>query len=256
MLSIILEAGRGAGKSTLAKLLAKKLGWDVYLEPASAEDGEINPYLQDYLKDPKRWAMEMQMYLLGRRSFLARAAHEKMVRTGRPYIMDRSAFGDTCFAEVNREIGNIDERGMAAYEYLRDGILKDFTQIPTFSIFLDCDINILLERSGIRGRAGEEVYQGNRDYFERLNKKLASLKGKLANAGSYVISLDWNTSYNFKNEADQDRAVTRVLEELHGYKRFLIGWEGFKHQVPGYGAEYKEPMFDTSIFQSTPTPYG
>ena len=60
---IIVEGNIGAGKSTFAQHLARALDGEYLPEPA---DG-TNPYLEDYYRDPARWAFEMQMFLLTRR---------------------------------------------------------------------------------------------------------------------------------------------------------------------------------------------
>ncbi len=53
----------GAGKSTLTKSLADRLGYKAYFEPV-----ESNPYLEDFYKDISRWTFNMQLFLLAHRS--------------------------------------------------------------------------------------------------------------------------------------------------------------------------------------------
>jgi deoxyadenosine/deoxycytidine kinase len=52
----------GAGKSTLARALAKQLGMDVYYEPV-----EDNVYLEDFYKDMRANSFAMQVWLLNKR---------------------------------------------------------------------------------------------------------------------------------------------------------------------------------------------
>ena len=52
----------GAGKSTLATALAKKLNLPVYYEPVID-----NVYLEDFYKDMKKYSFPLQVYLLNRR---------------------------------------------------------------------------------------------------------------------------------------------------------------------------------------------
>jgi deoxyadenosine/deoxycytidine kinase len=52
----------GAGKSTLATALAKKLNLPVYFEPVSD-----NEYLEDFYKETARYSFPMQVYLLNKR---------------------------------------------------------------------------------------------------------------------------------------------------------------------------------------------
>lgn len=52
----------GAGKSTLARALAKQLGMEVYYEPV-----EDNVYLEDFYKDMRAHSFAMQVWLLNKR---------------------------------------------------------------------------------------------------------------------------------------------------------------------------------------------
>jgi len=243
MFSIGIEGGIGAGKSSLAKLLSENFGWECYLEPASAEDGEVNPYLQDYLQDPKRWGLEMQYYLLARRCFTVQKAFEVMMMTGKPYVLDRTAYGDVCFAKVNFLVGNIDERGLRAYTYMRDGVLGNIIHIPTFTIFLDCTVDTLFRRKNIRAREGENKY--TREYFKLLQAQIEMLKLEMEEAGSTVITLDWNDDVDYDKVADRSDIVQRVHDALNKHERFNVAWEGLK--IP-----YNPPYFDPTIHFSSP----
>ena len=56
---IAIEGVIGAGKTTLAKMLAKKMNANLVLE--SYED---NPFLEKFYKNPRRYALHTQMYFL------------------------------------------------------------------------------------------------------------------------------------------------------------------------------------------------
>jgi deoxyadenosine/deoxycytidine kinase len=58
---VIIEGNISAGKSTLTRDLASALGYRVFLEPTTT-----NPYLADFYRDPKQFALKMQIYLLRR----------------------------------------------------------------------------------------------------------------------------------------------------------------------------------------------
>jgi deoxyadenosine/deoxycytidine kinase len=74
---IIIEGNISAGKSTLTRELAQALGYRVFLEPTST-----NPFLADFYRDPKRYALRMQVYLLRRRFHTYVAAVQHMLETG------------------------------------------------------------------------------------------------------------------------------------------------------------------------------
>jgi NADH dehydrogenase (ubiquinone) 1 alpha subcomplex subunit 10 len=129
---VIIEGNISAGKSTLTRDLAAALGYRVFLEPTTT-----NPYLADFYRDPKRFALKMQIYLLRRwapkkclswrvrsggllpcccwwcvqmlfsltsgalfrryRVYIAALKH--IVSTGEGVVLDRSIFSDWVFAE-------------------------------------------------------------------------------------------------------------------------------------------------------------
>jgi deoxyadenosine/deoxycytidine kinase len=53
---IIIEGNISAGKSTLTRELAEALNYRVFLEPTST-----NPFLADFYRDPKKYALRMQV---------------------------------------------------------------------------------------------------------------------------------------------------------------------------------------------------
>src|SRR5277367_3948639 len=93
---IIVEGNIGAGKSSITKAIAEKLKAHAMYEPV-----ESNPYLDDFYKDQKRWALEMQYWLMAKRFKMHEEAIEHIMTTGQAVIMDRSIYGDAVFAKKN-----------------------------------------------------------------------------------------------------------------------------------------------------------
>lgn len=86
----------GAGKSTLAKSLADKLGLPVYYEPVAD-----NEYLQDFYTDIKKYSFAMQVYLLNRRF----QQQQQIVWAGAGGVQDRTIYEDSVFARMLRNAG-------------------------------------------------------------------------------------------------------------------------------------------------------
>ncbi|MFN6168752.1 MAG: deoxynucleoside kinase, partial [Burkholderiales bacterium] len=59
---IVVEGPIGSGKSTLARLLAERFGAELLLEDPSA-----NPFLPNFYRDMKRYALSTQMFFLFQR---------------------------------------------------------------------------------------------------------------------------------------------------------------------------------------------
>ena len=59
---IAVEGPVGAGKTSLAQLLAERTGTDLLLEQP-----EANPFLASFYQDPERWALATQLFFLFQR---------------------------------------------------------------------------------------------------------------------------------------------------------------------------------------------
>ena len=110
MKMIIIEGNIGAGKSTLTKQLAEKLNARAFYEPV-----ESNPYLEDFYKDPKKYALPMQFYLMSVRYEMHQQGIEHTWRTGQTCIFDRSIYGDYVFAKKNWLDGNMSDLDFENY---------------------------------------------------------------------------------------------------------------------------------------------
>ena len=199
---IIVEGNIGAGKSTFAQHLARALDGEYLPEPA---DG-TNPYLEDYYRDPARWAFEMQMFLLTRRYRAQKYAQGKVRHKGGFVVLDRSYYGDVCFANVQRQLGYFSERDYETY-LSHHADMKVNLEPPAMAIFLCVDTSVCKERINRRlsEKEGRKCESGiSLDYLDRLDseiKELAdSLKGK-----TIVKDLPWTAERN-------DDAIEHVCE--------------------------------------------
>lgn len=199
---IIVEGNIGAGKSTFAQHLAKALEGEYLPEPA---DG-TNPYLEDYYRDPARWAFEMQMFLLTRRYRAQKYAQGKVRHKGGFVVLDRSYYGDVCFANVQRLLGYFSERDYETY-LSHHADMKVNLEPPAVAIFLGVDTGVCKERINRRlsEKEGRKCESGiSLDYLDRLDseiKELAdSLKGK-----TIVKELPWTAERS-------EEAIERVCE--------------------------------------------
>ncbi len=144
---IIIEGLIGIGKSTLARSLGKDLNYKVMEEPV-----EDNPYLEKFYADPKRYALDMQFWLMSRRFAMHQEAIEHVWRTGQGVVMDRSIYGDTVFAKKNYEDGNIDEMGYNNYLNMRD-VMCRFLMVPQLTLFLRAPLDTCQGRIAQRNRS-------------------------------------------------------------------------------------------------------
>lgn len=183
---IIVEGNISAGKSTLTRDLASSLGYRVFLEPTST-----NPYLADFYREPKKFALKMQVYLLRRRFHTYIEALKHVLETGQGAVLDRSIFSDWVFAEKNRLDGNIDVDGFFYYTSLRDQMLRDLP-FPHVTLYLDVAAEECHKRiHGLRKRAAEVDSGIPLAYLQGLDGCYRSFLANMKAHGSEVISVPW-----------------------------------------------------------------
>jgi deoxyadenosine/deoxycytidine kinase len=153
-----------------------------------------NPYLEDFYKDPGRWALEMQFYLLTRRFQM----HENAIRMEwdkrMTTIFDRSIYGDRAFAYLLWQDGLISGRGYANYEK-HFNCMARFLLVPQDVFYLDVSIPTALARIAKRGRECEKGIPS--DYLEKLDKAYKKIVlPDLGRRGARVQVIDWNRDTN------------------------------------------------------------
>jgi deoxyadenosine/deoxycytidine kinase len=209
---IIVEGNIGAGKSSITKAIAEKIKAYAMYEPV-----ESNPYLEDFYKDQKRWALEMQYWLMAKRYKMHEEAIEHIMKTGQAVIMDRSIYGDAVFAKKNWMDNNIDDRGFKAYMQHRN-LYVNRLLTPNITIYLDvlpetCHHRIL----NLRKRDAESAIPIA--YLQGLDKCYHELLMELEERGSDVYRIPW----------EEFGKVDEVLKTISASERFKVFWQGYKN---------------------------
>jgi deoxyadenosine/deoxycytidine kinase len=196
---IIVEGNIGAGKSTFSAILAEKLGGEFMPEPAEG----TNEYLEDYCKDPAHFAFKMQMFLLTMRYRAQKYAQAKVRAKGGFVVMDRSYYGDVCFANVQKDNGFFTERDYLTY-MMHHHDMKLNLEPPAAAIFLNVSTEKSMERIAHRASviAGRECESGyTLEYVEAIGREIDTLQ-KSMKKYTNVFSLDWNED-RIKPEIEQ-----------------------------------------------------
>jgi len=137
----------GVGKSTLAEILSRTIECPVYKEL-----DEPNPYLEDFYKNPKKWAYRSQMFFLEEKARKMKQVQE----SGKSAIIDRTIYEDIyIFARAQLELGNMTREEWKLYEERKDELLKSI-EYPEMIIYLRGNAQpTLLERINMRNRPEE-----------------------------------------------------------------------------------------------------
>ena len=191
-LVVYLEGIIGAGKTTLAKLLAESLGLRPMFEPVDS-----NPYLELFYKDPKRWAFPMQMHLMHDRFSMQKEVAYAAAR-GYGAVLDRGMPGDRVFCKLHMLAGNIHELEWRTYERAY-GVMACSLAPPSILIFLDVEPEVALERVRTRARGAEVSV--DLKYLTDLRKGYLDLMTEIESGdhvwsrGMEVKRVAWNSDY-------------------------------------------------------------
>lgn len=206
---IIIEGNIGAGKSTFASILAEKLNGEYIAEP----DEKSNPYMEDYYKDPHRWAFEMQMYLLSNRYRSQKYAQAKVRKNCGGYVvMDRSYYGDVCFAAVQRKLGYFSERDFTTY-MMHHTDMKSQLEPPAVALFLNVSPEKSRERISrrIQEKTGRKCEAGiDLGYLQSLEDEILDLEKHMQDYTN-VVDLSWNDDLSREQIAEKCDDISRTI---------------------------------------------
>ena len=151
---VVVEGPIGVGKTSLARRLAKSFGSELVLE-----QGDENPFLERFYRNPRAAAFQTQLYFLFQRARqiqeLRQADLFERVRVA-DYLLDK----DRLFARLT-----LDDGEFALYEQVYGRLAID-APVPDLVVYLQAPVEVLLERISRRGIHYEQVIE--RRYLERL----------------------------------------------------------------------------------------
>ena len=195
MASIVVEGPIGVGKTSLARLLADRIGARLVLEVV-----EENPFLARFYEDPERFAFNAQAFFLLSRYRQSQESEQGSLFT--PHTVSDYLFAkDWIFASLNL-------RG-AEWELYQDlyRSLAPKLQPPDLIVYLRADPELLLERIEKRGRPFEAGMDPA--YLRRLGE---AYDLHFAREGGPVHVIEATHVDFVASEADREALVADVLD--------------------------------------------
>jgi deoxyadenosine/deoxycytidine kinase len=191
---VIVEGIIGAGKSCLTKELGQALGPDTLVQMEPDEAGDSNPYLADFYQDPARWALIMQMHLLQARYRMHLHAQWHALSGRGHAVLDRSYFGDTCFARLQVRNGSMSPREFETYRAIYHTMTASVL-LPNVCVRLLVAPEVAKQRidARLQQREGRRCESGiPLQYLIDLDREISHMVGILRGQGVTVMDMPWD----------------------------------------------------------------
>jgi deoxyadenosine/deoxycytidine kinase len=188
----------------LARLLAERFGAELLLEDPSA-----NPFLPNFYRDMKRYALSTQMFFLFQRVNQLSGIKQPDLFEGKS-IADYMLAKDTLFAKLT-----LDDNEFALYSQLYNH-LRPQAPTPDLVIYLQASVDQLMQRIGRRGRPMERSI--SEDYLVKLSDAYTRFFYDYTESPLLIVNSD---RFNFVDrQEDLDLLIKRV-ESLRGGKEYM-----------------------------------
>ncbi len=185
------EGPIGAGKTTLAQLLALHLGATLILE-----DVDGNAFLPDFYKDRERWALGAQLAFLISRYEQLRTIPPSRTK---PVVSDYTQAKDPIFARAL-----LHDREVELYERMSVGLDASIFR-PDLTVYVDATDAVLLDRIRRRNRPYEMSIDA--DYLDALREAYA--RHHESTGGLQVLRIDTST-LNLRSESQLNSLYKKI----------------------------------------------
>lgn len=204
---IAVEGPIGAGKTSLARRLAERLGADLLLE-----EPEENPFLGRFYRDMARYALPAQLFFLFQRARqLEPLAQPDMF--GRPVVADFLIDKDPLFARIT-----LSGDELALYQKVYEAI-GPRVPLPDLVLYLQASPATLLER--VRRRAAGYERGISSEYLALLADSYTRFFHQYTGAPVLIVNSE---NLNFvARDADLDLLLERVRGMRSQREFFSLG---------------------------------
>jgi len=199
-LFVAMAGNIGAGKTTAAKMISQKFGFELFDEPVID-----NRFLKHYYGDMRRWSFTLQLEFL-----IKRVEHHELIRrVSKSCIQDRTLHEDPeIFAKYLHGLGNMTDAELDLYFDYFKRLSKDLAHPDKVICFDVPKVDVLLKRIKKRGRDEEKGIQSA--FLRGLNGYYGTFPMVLSNKyGIDTLTIDV-TALDIRNGKGREEFLDQV----------------------------------------------
>jgi deoxyadenosine/deoxycytidine kinase len=201
---IVVEGPIGAGKTSLAIKLAQRLNAATLLE-----DPKANPFLPQFYRDMRRYALQTQLFFLFQRV----GQLESLLQPdlfGKPTVADFTLAKDPLFARLT-----LDDAEYQLYDRIYSHV-RPQAPAPDLVIYLQASVSTLVARVRKRGNPAEAGI--DEDYLRRLSEAYTSYFHHYADGPLLIVNSE---RLNFVDEPEHLDLLIERVNAMRGGREFF-----------------------------------
>ncbi len=201
---IVVEGPIGAGKTSLAMRLAERLNAATLLE-----DPKSNPFLPQFYRDMRRYALPTQLFFLFQRVQQLESLMQPDL-FGKPTVADFTLAKDPLFARLT-----LDDAEYQLYDKIHAHV-KPQVPVPDLVIYLQASVETLVARVRKRGVAAESgIDEG---YLRRLSEAYTRYFHQYEASPLLIVNSE---RLNFVDVPEHLDLLLERVEKMRGGREFF-----------------------------------
>ena len=201
---IVVEGPVGAGKTSLARLLAERGGAELLLE-----EPQSNPFLAGFYQDPRRWALATQLFFLFQRANQL-SGLSQLDLFERHTVADFLLEKDPLFARIN-----LSDDEFALYQRIYAHLAPQ-TAVLDLVIYLQAPVETLMAR--VRRRAAGYERGITEDYLARLTQAYGRFFHEYDAAPLLIVN---SRNLNFVDRPGDFDLLLQRISNMRGAREFF-----------------------------------
>jgi deoxyadenosine/deoxycytidine kinase len=202
---IAIEGVIGAGKTSLAKKIKDRLNAELILEQF-----EVNPFLENFYADRKRYAFQTQMFFLINRFKQQEVLNQEDLFTDY-YVCDYTFEKDRIFAYLN-----LNGEELKLYESIFPLLSRNLRK-PDLVVYLQSSVDRLMYNIKRRSRRIERNL--TRSYIEELSESYNNFFFKYTSTPLLIVN---SSEIDFvKSNNDFDELFNQIFREDRGFIEYF-----------------------------------